>query len=166
MGDERGGGEGMEGGGDDVGLGGVEIAAAGVDAEGPGGEAGGLPGGEGEGVVEELGEGGGGEGLWGDGRLGLEDGRVEGLGLILMVGLGREVLEREERGGEVAAERVGLVGPVEAVGSTCIAVEGVLGLVVVFEDLVKILLLLLLLLLLLMMMMIFFFGFGRRDGGV
>lgn len=68
VGDEWGGGEGREGGGDDVGLSGVEIAAAGVDAEGPGGESGCLPGGEGEGVVEELGEGREGEGLGGNGR--------------------------------------------------------------------------------------------------
>lgn len=45
----------------DVGFSGVEVAAAGVDAEGPGGEAGGLPGGEGEGVIEEAGKGGTGD---------------------------------------------------------------------------------------------------------
>lgn len=43
--------------------------------------------------------------------------------------------EREERGGEVAAEGVGLVGPVEAVRATCVFGEGVFGLVVVFQNL-------------------------------
>lgn len=40
--------------------------------------------------------------------------------------------EGEKRGGGVAAERVGLVGPVEIVGSTGVVVEGVFSLVVVF----------------------------------
>lgn len=44
------------------------------------------------------------------------------------------VEEGEERGGEVPAEWVGLVGPVEPVGAPCVAVEVVFGLVVVFED--------------------------------
>lgn len=41
--------------------------------------------------------------------------------------------EREERGGEVAAEGVGLVGPVEAVRATGIFGEGVFSLVMVFQ---------------------------------
>lgn len=40
--------------------------------------------------------------------------------------------EGEKRGGGVAAEGVGLVGPVEIVGSTGVVVEVVFGLVVVF----------------------------------
>lgn len=43
--------------------------------------------------------------------------------------------EREERGGRVAAERDGLVGPVEATWTFGVLGEGVFGLVVVFEDL-------------------------------
>lgn len=43
--------------------------------------------------------------------------------------------EGEERGGGVAAERVGLVRPVEAAGAAGVVGEGVLGLVVVREDL-------------------------------
>lgn len=46
--------------------------------------------------------------------------------------------EREERSREVTAKRVGLVSPVEAVWSSCVFVEVVLGLVVVFEDLYKV----------------------------
>lgn len=84
----------------------------------------------------------------------MEDGRVEEMSLVLMMGLGREVLERDERRREVAAERVGLVSPVEAVGAASVAVEGVLGLIVVLENMVQMLLLLL---------MFFFFGFGRRN---
>lgn len=41
--------------------------------------------------------------------------------------------EREERGREVPAKWVGLVGPIETVGSSGVVVETVLGLVVVFE---------------------------------
>lgn len=40
--------------------------------------------------------------------------------------------EGEKRGGGVAAEGVGLVGPVEIVGSTGVVVEGVFSLVVIF----------------------------------
>lgn len=40
--------------GNDVGFSGVQIAATGVNPEGPSGEAGGFPGGEGEGIEEEL----------------------------------------------------------------------------------------------------------------
>lgn len=46
--------------------------------------------------------------------------------------------EREERSREVSAKRVGLVSPVEAVWSSCVLVEVVLSLVVVFEDLYKV----------------------------
>lgn len=46
--------------------------------------------------------------------------------------------EREKRSREVTAKRVGLVSPVEAVWSSCVLVEVVLGLVVVFEDLYKV----------------------------
>lgn len=46
--------------------------------------------------------------------------------------------EREERSREVTAKRVRLVSPVEAVWSSCVLVEVVLGLVVVFEDLYKV----------------------------
>lgn len=46
--------------------------------------------------------------------------------------------EREERSREVTAKRVGLVSPVEAVWSSCVLVEVVLGLVVVFDDLYKV----------------------------
>lgn len=42
------------------------------------------------------------------------------------------VEEGEKKGGGVAAEGVGLVGPVEIVWSTGVVVEGVFGLVVVF----------------------------------
>lgn len=49
----------------------------------------------------------------------------------------------EERGGEVAAEGVGLIGPVEAVRAAGVFGEAVLGLVVVAEDLIYELLLLL-----------------------
>lgn len=53
-------------------------------------------------------------------------------------GLSWEVKEREERSREVTAKRVGLVSPVEAVWSSCVLVEVVLGLAVVFEDLYKV----------------------------
>lgn len=43
--------------------------------------------------------------------------------------------EGEKRGGGVAAEGVGLVGPVEAMRATGIFGEEVLSLVVVFQDL-------------------------------
>lgn len=43
--------------------------------------------------------------------------------------------KREKRGGDVAAEGVRLIGPIEAVGASSVAGEGVLGLGVVFEDL-------------------------------
>lgn len=45
------------------------------------------------------------------------------------------VEEREERGGEVAAKWVGLVGPVEPMRASGVPGEVVLGLVVVLEDL-------------------------------
>lgn len=67
VGDKGGGGEGRDRWGDEVGLGGVEVAAARVDSKRPGGEPGGLPSGQGEGVVEELGDGGVGEGGGGEG---------------------------------------------------------------------------------------------------
>lgn len=41
--------------------------------------------------------------------------------------------KREERGREIPAEWVGLVGPVEVVGPAGVVGEAVLGLVVVFE---------------------------------
>lgn len=45
------------------------------------------------------------------------------------------VKEGEEGGVGVVAKWVGLVGPIEVVGSTAVVGEGVFGLVVVFEDL-------------------------------
>lgn len=60
--------------------------------------------------------------------------RVRGIGIILING---EVREREERGRDVTAKRVGLVGPVEAVGAPGVAGEGVFGLVVVVYGLVE-----------------------------
>ena len=44
----------------------------------------------------------------------------------------------KERSREVTAKRVGLVSPVEAVWSSWLLVEVVLGLVVVFEHLYKV----------------------------
>lgn len=61
----------------DVGLGGVQVAAAGINPKGPGGEARGFPRGEGEGVEEELGEGGFGNGGVRRGE-GEEEGVVKG----------------------------------------------------------------------------------------
>lgn len=141
VGEERGGGEGgvtvRERRRKEVGFGGVEVAAAGVDAEGPGGEAGGLPGGQGEGVVEEAGEGGAGDRVrWGRKR---REKRVVERGVA---GERGEVEEGMERGREEAEEGVGLVGPVEAAGAAGVAVgEGMLGLVVVFYGLLPALLL-------------------------
>lgn len=40
--------------------------------------------------------------------------------------------EREERGGNVAAKRVGLVGPVETMRASGVIGEGVFGLIMVF----------------------------------
>lgn len=45
--------------------------------------------------------------------------------------------ERRERGREVAAKWVGLVGPIEAVRTSGVVGEGVFGLVVVLDDLVQ-----------------------------
>lgn len=128
---------------DDISLGGVQVAAAGVNPKGPGGEAGGFPGGESEGVVEELRNGGLREGF---GRREREENGViqrslssinggRGRGLI---GCG-EVQEMEERRREETAKWVGLVGPVQAVGTSGVFGEGVLGLVVVMEDLRQVL---------------------------
>lgn len=83
--------------------------------------------------MEELGEGGFGDGL--GRREGGEEGGVE------RGGGGGGVEEREERGREVAAEGVGLVGPVEAVRASGVAGEVVLGGGVVFEDLGEVLVL-------------------------
>lgn len=121
-----------------VGLSGVQIPATGINSKRPGGEPGGFPSGEGEGVVEELRK--GGFRKRSRRREGEEEGVIErssgscingGWGLIRC----GEVEEREERSGEVAAKGVGLVGPVQAVGASGVLGEGVLGLVVVLEDL-------------------------------
>lgn len=56
--DEREGRERRDGRGDEVSFRGVQVTAAGVDAERPGGRAGGFPGGESEGVEEEVRDGG------------------------------------------------------------------------------------------------------------
>lgn len=63
MSDERRIGDGGYRWGNDVGFSGVQIAATGVDPERPGGEAGGFPGGESEGIEEEVGNGGFGNGV-------------------------------------------------------------------------------------------------------
>jgi hypothetical protein len=142
MRDERWSRKGIDRWGDDISLGGVQIAATGVDTERPGGVASGFPSGESERVVEELGNGGMGNGF---GRREREEDRgvergirwwwVFGFG----VGVGGEVTEREERGREVATKRVRLVGPVEAVGASGVLVIRVLGLLVVFEGLQEVL---------------------------
>lgn len=50
--------------------------------------------------------------------------------------IGGGVEEGEERGGEVAAEGVGLVGPVEAVRAAGVFGERVFSLVVIFQNLI------------------------------
>lgn len=86
----------------------MEVAAGGIDAEGPSGEAGGLPGGEGKGVVEEARDGIMGEVLRrGEGG---EERTVE----RRVVGLRGKVEKGEERGTQEAEKGIGLVGPVEA----------------------------------------------------
>lgn len=113
----------------------MEVAAAGVDAERPGGGAGGFPGGESEGVEEEVRDCGEGDGF-GRRKGGVEERRVENR---VVVGGGGGVLEREERRREVSAKRVGLIGPVEASRASCVVGEGVFCLVVVFENLSELL---------------------------
>jgi hypothetical protein len=123
----------------------VQISATGVDTERPGGVASGFPSGESERVVEELGNGGMGNGF---GRREREENRgVERgvrwrwvFGFGVGVGVGGEVNKREERGGDVATKRVRLVGPVEAAGASGVLVVRVLGLLMVFEDLQEVLL--------------------------
>lgn len=82
----------------------------------------------------------------------MEERRVKGCFLLFWFFY---VEEREERGREVPAKWVGLVGPIEAVGSSGVVVETVLGLVVVFEHMgefvfVHVLMLLMMMLLLLL----------------
>lgn len=117
----------------------MQISATGVDTERPGGVASGFPSGESERVVEELGNGGMGNGF---GRREREENRgVErGVRWGWVFGFGGEVKKREERGGDVATKRVRLVGPVEAAGASGVLVVRVLGLLVVFEDLQEVLL--------------------------
>lgn len=114
---------------EDVGLGRVEVSAAGVDPKGPCGGAGGLPGGEGEGVEEEVGEGVERERLRRRGR-GVEEGRV----VDARGHRRRRVGERDYgRRGE-AEEGIGLVGPVEAARAARVAGgEAVLGAAVVVD---------------------------------
>lgn len=116
---EREGGEGRDGGRDEVCLRGVQVTAAGVDAEGPGGGSGGFPGGESEGVEEEVRDCGERDGFWRRKRGGVEERRVENIVVVALVVLE----EREERRREVSAKRVGLIGPVEASRASCVIGE-------------------------------------------
>lgn len=131
--DEREGGEGRDGRGDEVSFRGVQVTAAGVDAERPGGGAGGFPGGESEGVEEEVRDCGERDGFRRRKRGGVEERRVENR--VVAGG----VLEREERRREVSAERVWLIGPVETSRASCVTSEGVFCLVVVLENLSELL---------------------------
>lgn len=131
--DEREVGERRDGGRDEVSFRGVQVTAAGVDAERPGGGSGGFPGGESEGVEEEVGDCGERDGFWRRKRGGFEERRVENRVVA------RVVLEREERRREVSAERVWLIGPVETSRASCVIGEGVFCLVVVLENLSQLL---------------------------
>lgn len=80
----------------------MEVATGRVDTEGPGGVAGGLPGREGEGIVQEPGQGSKRESLRRKRRRRGEDGAVV-RGTVAGAGERvRRVEKREERGGEVA----------------------------------------------------------------
>lgn len=66
--------------------------------------------------------------------------------------------EREQRGREVPAKWVGLVGPIKPIGAPGVAVEVVLGLVVVFEHVGKFVFVEVLMLLLFSMLMFSMFA--------
>lgn len=111
MGNERGMRRG-KGGGNEVGFGGMEVAAGGVDTEGPGRKGGGFPGGEGEGVEEEIRKGKDGEGEGWGWKGGREEKRI-----VRRRRRRRRMRKRDGWRGEEAEERVWLVGPIEVVRS-------------------------------------------------
>lgn len=105
----------------------MQIATTRVHAQGPSGVSGLLPSRESEAIIEKL----------RDGSFG-EDGRVkeirEGTGVLLV---GRSAIDRgkmsqrEGRSSIVGAERAGLGCPIEAMRAICVAMEMVLGAIVV-----------------------------------
>ena len=127
-------GEGRDGGRDEVSFRGVQVTAAWVDAERPGGGSGGFPGGESEGVEEEVRDCGERDGFWRRKR-GVEERRVENRVVARVV-----MEKREERRREVSAKRVWLISPVETSRASCVIGEGVFCLVVVLENLSQLLL--------------------------